>query len=117
MGQFQGRSMGSYLSHCFSWGDYISQDLKNNGRPKERFTPIKLMNQRIYYGTLEEHGWRILKRASIKGLFIGAHQTMATVSSKIYKQHPTVKSLFQELLVFLYNCDKGNMILLSFVSL
>jgi hypothetical protein len=37
--------------------------------------------------------------------------------SKIYKQHPTVKSLFQELLVFLYNCDKGNMILLSFVSL
>lgn len=82
MGQFQGRSMGSYLSHCFSWGDYISQDLKNNGRPKERFTPIKLMHQRIYYGTLEEHGWRILKRASIKGLFIGAHQTMATVSSK-----------------------------------
>lgn len=59
-----------------------SPRLREWGRPKERFNPIKFMSQRVSCGTLQEHWWRVPYRNIGNGLLIGVSWVLATVASK-----------------------------------
>lgn len=80
-----------------------SPRLREWGRPKKRFNPIKFMSQRVSCGNLQEHWWRAPYRNIRNGLLRGVSWVLATVASKSltswnYRQHPRENSpLFRQL--------------------